>query len=83
MQKVEFGSSYVPQWNFGPVFKKSCKMGYVLALPEAMYGMLFIKMFESSWYKLLENTRKNWNNQKKYTCYNLGQKFPKTDTVAS
>ena len=77
---VKFGSPYVPQWNFGPVFqlgpvieiwifKKNCKMGYVLALSWSNVWHT-IEMFdtypESSWYKLLENRRKSWNNQKSY-----------------
>ena len=40
---------------------------------------------ESSWYKLLKNARKSWNNHKSYCTilYNFGQKYPKTDTVLS
>ena len=38
---------------------------------------------ESSWYKLLKNARKTWNNHKSYFTLldNFGQKYPKTDTV--
>ena len=38
---------------------------------------------ESSWYKLLKNARKSWNNHKSYCTIldNFGQKYPKTDTV--
>ena len=38
---------------------------------------------ESSWYKLLKNARKSWNNHKSYFTLldNFGQKYPKTDTV--
>ena len=38
---------------------------------------------ESSWYKLLKNARKNWNNHKSYCTLldNFGQKYSKTDTV--
>ena len=38
---------------------------------------------ESSWYKLLKNARKSWNNHKSYCTLldNFGQKYPKTDTV--
>ena len=38
---------------------------------------------ESSWYKLLKNARKSWNNHKSYCTLldNFGQKYSKTDTV--
>ena len=38
---------------------------------------------ESSWYKLLKNARKNWNNHKSLCALldNFGQKYSKTDTV--
>ena len=38
---------------------------------------------ESSWYKLLKNARKSWNNHKSYCTLldNFGQKCSKTDTV--
>ena len=40
---------------------------------------------ESSWYKVLKNARKVWNNYKSYCTIldNLGQKYSKTDTVVS
>ena len=38
---------------------------------------------ESSWYKLLKNARKSWNNHKSYCTLleNFEQKYSKTDTV--
>ena len=40
---------------------------------------------ESSWYKLLKNARKSWNNHKSYCTLldNFGQKYSKKDTVDS
>ena len=40
---------------------------YVVALPPVWHTIeMFDTYPESSWYKLLENTRKSWNNQKSY-----------------
>jgi hypothetical protein len=38
---------------------------------------------ENSWYRLLKNVRKSWNNHKLYCTLwdNFGQKYSKTDTV--
>ena len=38
---------------------------------------------ESSWYKLLKNARKSWNNHKSCCTLldNFGQKYPQTETV--
>ena len=87
---IEFVCTYVHQWNFwpffqhGPVieiwfFKQNCKIAYVLALPNEICDTYP----ESSWYKLLKNARKSWNNHKS-NCTLLdicGQKYSKTDTV--
>ena len=64
---------------------------YTLSAPSwtASWGYLwnaneiYVTYPESSWYKLLKNARKSWNNHKSYCTLldNFGQKYSKTDAV--